>query len=40
MPAKEVKSRKKDAEAADPNQEKKKIPTLYRPGEKPPEPPQ
>ena len=40
MPAKEVKSRKKDAEAADPNQEKKKIPSLYRPGEKPPDPPQ
>ena len=40
MPAKEVKSRKNDAEAADPNQEKKKIPTLYRPGEKPPDPPQ
>jgi len=40
MPSKEVKDRKKDAEAQDPGDQKKKIPTLYRPGEKPPDPPQ
>jgi hypothetical protein len=40
MPSKEVKSRKQDAEAQDPNEQKKKVPTLYRPGEKPPNPPQ
>jgi hypothetical protein len=40
MPSKEVKSRKKDAEAQDPGEEKKKIPSLYRPGEKPPNQPQ
>ena len=40
MPSKEVKSRKKDSEDQDPGEQKKKIPTLYRPGEKPPDPPQ
>ncbi len=40
MPSKEVKSRKKDAEEQDPTEQKKKIPSLYRPGEKPPEQPQ
>ena len=40
MPSKEVKSRKKEAEAQDPNEQKKKIPSLYRPGEKPPDSPQ
>jgi hypothetical protein len=40
MPSKEVKDRKKDADAQDPGEQKKKIPTLYRPGEKPPDPPQ
>lgn len=37
MPSKEVKNRKKDAEAQDPNEQKKKVPSLYRPGEKPPD---
>jgi hypothetical protein len=37
MPSKEVKSRKKEAEAQDPNEQKKKVPSLYRPGEKPPD---
>lgn len=36
MPSKEVAERKKDADTQD--QPKKKIPTLYRPGEKPQEP--
>jgi len=40
MPSKEVKSRKKEAEEQDPNEQKKKVPSLYRPGEKPPDPPQ
>jgi hypothetical protein len=40
MPSKEVKDRKKDADAQNPDEQKKKIPSLYRPGEKPPEPPQ
>jgi hypothetical protein len=40
MPSKEVKSRKKDAEEQDPGEQKKKIPSLYRPGEKPPDQPQ
>jgi RNA binding exosome subunit len=40
MPAKEVKDRKKDAEAQDPGEQKKKVPSLYRPGEKPQDPPQ
>jgi hypothetical protein len=40
MPSKEVKDRKKDAEAQDPGEQKKKIPTLYRPGEKPQNPPE
>jgi hypothetical protein len=34
MPSKEVASRKKDAEAQSDNTEKKKVPSLYRPGEK------
>lgn len=34
MPSKEVASRKKDAEAQSDDAQKKKIPTLYRPGEK------
>jgi len=38
MPSKEVKDRKKDAETQD--EQKKKIPSLYRPGEKPANPPQ
>jgi hypothetical protein len=38
MPSKEVAERKKDAETQE--QPKKKIPTLYRPGEKPPDQPQ
>ena len=37
MPSKEVKSRKKEADAQDPNEQKKKVPSLYRPGEKPPD---
>jgi len=40
MPSKEVKSRKKDAEEQDPGEQKKKVPSLYRPGEKPQDPPQ
>ena len=40
MPSKEVKDRKKDADAQNPDEQKKKIPSLYRPGEKPTEPPQ
>jgi hypothetical protein len=40
MPSKEVKDRKKDADAQNPDEQKKKIPTLYRPGEKPTNPPQ
>jgi len=36
MTTKEVASRKKDAEKASGDAEKKKIPSLYRPGEKPP----
>jgi hypothetical protein len=40
MPSNEVKQRKKDADAQNPDEEKKKIPTLYRPGEKPANPPQ
>jgi hypothetical protein len=38
MPSKEVKERKKDDQGQE--EEKKKIPTLYRPGEKPANPPQ
>jgi hypothetical protein len=38
MPSKEVAERKKDADTQE--QPKKKIPTLYRPGEKPPDQPQ
>jgi hypothetical protein len=40
MPSKEVKARKKDAEDQNPDEQKKKIPSLYRPGEKPQDPPQ
>jgi hypothetical protein len=40
MPAKEAKDRKKEADAQNPEEQKKKIPTLYRPGEKPANPPQ
>jgi hypothetical protein len=40
MPADEVKGRKKDADAQNPEEQKKKIPSLYRPGEKPANPPQ
>jgi hypothetical protein len=40
MPANEAKERKKDADAQNPDEQKKKIPTLYRPGEKPANPPQ
>jgi hypothetical protein len=35
MPSNEVKERKKDADAQNPDEQKKKIPSLYRPGEKP-----
>ena len=35
MPSKEVTERKKSAESTDPQQQQKKIPSLYRPGEKP-----
>lgn len=38
MPSKEVADRKKDADTQE--GPKKKIPSLYRPGEKPPQPPQ
>ena len=38
MPAKEVKDRKKDAQGEE--EQKKKIPSLYKPGEKPPDQPQ
>lgn len=38
MPSKEVADRKKDSESQE--QPKKKIPSLYRPGEKPPDQPQ
>ncbi|MBV9761566.1 MAG: hypothetical protein JO340_13475 [Acidobacteriaceae bacterium] len=38
MPSKEVADRKKDADAQD--APKKKVPSLYRPGEKPPDQPQ
>ena len=40
MPSSEVKGRKKDADAQNPEEQKKKIPSLYRPGEKPANPPQ
>jgi hypothetical protein len=40
MPSNEVKNRKKDADAQNPEEQKKKIPSLYRPGEKPANPPQ
>jgi len=40
MPSSEVKDRKKDADAQNPEEQKKKIPSLYRPGEKPANPPQ
>lgn len=40
MPSNEVKDRKKDADAQNPEEQKKKIPSLYRPGEKPANPPQ
>lgn len=40
MPTKEVASRKKEAEKTSGEAEKKKIPSLYRPGEKPQTPPQ
>jgi len=40
MPSNEVKERKKDADAQNPDEQKKKIPSLYRPGEKPATPPQ
>jgi len=39
MPSNEVKDRKKDADAQNPEEQKKKIPSLYRPGEKPANPP-
>lgn len=40
MPAKEVKDRHTEAAADADQKEQKKIPTLYRPGEKPAQPPQ
>jgi hypothetical protein len=40
MPAKEVKSRHTEAAAEADQKEQKKIPSLYRPGEKPPQPQQ
>jgi hypothetical protein len=40
MPSNEVKERKKEADAQNPDEQKKKIPSLYRPGEKPPTAPQ
>ena len=38
MPAKEVKERKQDSAEQSDQEQKKKIPTLLRPGEKPPQP--
>ena len=40
MPAKEAKERQKAAQAEGEEKEKKKVPSLYRPGEKPQAPPQ
>jgi hypothetical protein len=40
MPSKEVKARKKEADEQNPEEQKKKIPSLYKPGEKPQNPPQ
>jgi hypothetical protein len=40
MPSKEVKERKQDADSQNPEEQKKKIPSLYRPGERPETPPQ
>ena len=40
MPSKEAKTRKKESDEQDPAEQKKKVPSLYRPGEKPPDPPQ
>jgi hypothetical protein len=40
MPSNEVRERKKDADAQNPDEQKKKIPSLYRPGEKPATQPQ
>ena len=40
MPAKEAKERQKAAQAEGEEKEKKKVPSLYRPGEKPQTPPQ
>lgn len=40
MPSKEVKDRKKQADEQNTDEQKKKIPSLYRPGEKPPDQPQ
>ena len=39
MPSKEVKARHTEAAAEADKKEEKKVPTLYRPGEKPPQPP-